>query len=477
MTKVEDIPSGPKRTPAAADPSAQGRAGRAQQTEADDGSLAGSSPDRGSRVRTSSNTDGTLFAAAAVLCAVGLAAAAELTHVHVQAHLNPQTESFCALSETVNCDTVARETAYSVFLRVPVSVWGIVGYLAMGLTAVWGWRARERAAPTGALAALVGVSTSVSLVLGSISAFVIRSVCILCLLTYTVNTALAVLCAILLRRQGLPASVRAARGWATRNGQTSLGLAAAGVGVVALLIGFYPRYWLAPAHATAAELNRKALQNLTADGIPTGVTEEQHHWIGARSPELTIEEFSDYQCPFCSHAHAALRALIRAHPDKLRLVHRHFPLDHHCNPVIPGPFHPRACYFAAVAACAGQQNKFWEANDYLFQHGHAEAPLELAAFAAATGVAQAKLESCVKEQADRLLKADLAEGNRLRIVGTPTFRINGKAYMGELPAEILAPYLAPASSASAPSAPVGSANPAEHGVRPNSVPPGPGSAP
>lgn len=65
-----------------------------------------------------------------VFCAPGLAVAIQLALVHVHAHLDPATQSFCAISEGVNCDTVAR-SRYSVFLRVPVAAWGIYGYLVM----------------------------------------------------------------------------------------------------------------------------------------------------------------------------------------------------------------------------------------------------------------------------------------------------------------------------------------------------------
>ena len=58
------------------------------------------------------------------------------------------------------------------------------------------------------------------------------------------------------------------------------------------------------------------------------------HWIGATKPTVTIYEFSDYQCPHCLRGHEQMRKLLAQYPDKLRLVHRHYPLDHQCNPAI-----------------------------------------------------------------------------------------------------------------------------------------------
>jgi protein-disulfide isomerase len=390
-----------------------------------------------------------LFVAVLVLCVLGLLVAAELTHVHVKAHLNPTVRSFCAFSETVNCDSVARQVDYSVFLGVPVSVWGMLGYVVMALTSVWGMRAKRPAAATGLLAVLTFVSTVVSLTLGSVSAFVIRSVCILCLGTYVINTALLLLGIILARRAGVRASVSAAWEEAARNSHRTFSWGGAtGLAVIALLL-FYPQYWAEPAHASAPPKLAPSASDALLEGMATGKTSDGHFWIGAREPQLVIEEFSDYECPFCGRSHWLLRGWVKANPDRIRLVHRHFPLDQACNPIVRQPFHPRACAFAALAACAGENGKFWEANDYLFQHSHDQGPFKVSRMAAAIGVDESALKGCLESRAAQLLEGDLREGLSLKITGTPTFRINGKVYTGELPAELLAKFKAPPGAPSA----------------------------
>ena len=137
---------------------------------------------------------------------------------------------------------------------------------------------------------------------------------------------------------------------------------------------------------------------------------------------------------------------MRANPDRIRLVHRHFPLDNICNPVIQKVFHPRACVYAALAACAGEEGKFWQANDYLYERGRAQSPFRIQDLANAIGVEDSALKECLELRAANLLEGDITEGVQLHIYGTPTFRIDGKLYMGELPEEILAPYAKPAES-------------------------------
>ena len=163
------------------------------------------------------------------------------------------------------------------------------------------------------------------------------------------------------------------------------------------------------------------------------MTADGHPWIGARDPELTVVEFSDYQCPFCSRGHRIMRTLVRAHPTVIRLVHRHFPLDEACNPIIDRPFHRRACYYAALAVCAGEQKKFWAANDYLYTHGRDQAPVGPDLLAQQLGLDLPELNECLERRASDAMKGDLEEGVRLNITGTPTFMVDGKLYPGRVP--------------------------------------------
>ena len=66
-----------------------------------------------------------LWVALLVLCVLGLGVASKLALVHLHAHLDPSAKSFCAISDRINCDTVAR-SQYSVFLHVPIAAWGDV---------------------------------------------------------------------------------------------------------------------------------------------------------------------------------------------------------------------------------------------------------------------------------------------------------------------------------------------------------------
>jgi protein-disulfide isomerase len=175
------------------------------------------------------------------------------------------------------------------------------------------------------------------------------------------------------------------------------------------------------------------------DNVDQGVTETGHPWIGAAEPVLEIVEFADYQCFQCWKMHQYLRHSVAAHPDKIRLVHVHYPMDHEVNPIVDEPFHGGAGVMAAMAIYAQEKEKFWEMNDYLYFHWRNDRELTSMAAAAALDLhpgelGGAHLNPRIKE---RLLKLNIRYGMKLRVMGTPSFLINGRLYQGTFPFELI----------------------------------------
>ena len=87
---------------------------------------------------------------ALVLC--GLVVSGYLAYSHYLNYTDIGYQSFCAISNAINCDTVS-QSAYSVFVGMPVPVWGIVGYTFLFLLVILAWR---RKASEARLWALIG---------------------------------------------------------------------------------------------------------------------------------------------------------------------------------------------------------------------------------------------------------------------------------------------------------------------------------
>ncbi len=87
---------------------------------------------------------------------------------------------------------------------------------------------------------------------------------------------------------------------------------------------------------------------------------------GAAEPVVTLVEFSDFQCPYCSRMAAALDELVEKHPDKVRLIFVNRPLVSEYRDGFP--FHPYAHLAHQAALEAMDQGKFWEFYQYVFNH-------------------------------------------------------------------------------------------------------------
>ncbi len=364
----------------------------------------------------------------AVIALGGVADSLYLAISHYRVYMDIGYSSFCAISRSLNCDTVS-QSLYAILWWLPVPVWGVVGYLffLLLLSLAWGKAAqRIRVWPLLFLVALAFSLYSVYLAL--ISTFYIHSYCIMCVVNYGINFMLLYFAWLIRKRfqgpgliDGIKQDVRFF--WTEK--KRSIPLASGLAVFLAVVIVFYPRYWKAP-------------PPLVSSHIPTGVTAEGHPWIGAINPEIVITEFTDYQCFQCNKVHYYLRRIIAQKPDKLRLVHRHFPMDHRMNPLVKKPYHMRAGPLALLAIFAAEKDRFWQMNDYLFVVARGAAAIHMEDVARTVGLeAEALKQALVDPQIRKKLSKDITEGIQMGIEGTPGFIIDGQVYQATLPPEII----------------------------------------
>src|SRR5512138_1377201 len=147
---------------------------------------------------------------------------------------------------------------------------------------------------------------------------------------------------------------------------------------------------------------------------------------GPTAAPVTIVEFSDFECPFCSKAEPTVKALLAKYPDKIRLVYRDFPL----------PMHPRAPKAAEAAHCAGDQGKYWEMHEKLFANQQALGVDALKGYAKDLKLDDAKFAKCL-ESGEKAKEVDAGRkaGEKVGVTGTPAFFINGLQLTGAQPYE------------------------------------------
>jgi protein-disulfide isomerase len=147
---------------------------------------------------------------------------------------------------------------------------------------------------------------------------------------------------------------------------------------------------------------------------------------GPSDAKVTIVEFSDFQCPFCSRAEPVVDQIMAAHAGKVRIVFRQYPL----------PIHAEAPKAAEASLCANEQGKFWEMHKQLFANQSALKVEDLKNHAKTLQLDSAKFDACLdtgkfKSQVD----ADLEAGRKAGVNGTPEFFVNGTSMSGAVPFE------------------------------------------
>jgi protein-disulfide isomerase len=317
---------------------------------------------------------------------------------------------------------------YSVFLNVPVPVWGIVGYLVFILLLLAIWRLdenRSRLWPT--LSFIAFCFSLYSIVLAFISTFYIRSYCIMCIASYAVNLLLLYFSWLTYKRfDHRPILIGLKNDFNWLLGQKLFSIISLTMLAVVFvgLVAFFPPYW----EFKAAPLN---------EHVPTGTTADGHPWIGAQNPEITIIEFTDYRCFQCKKMHFFLRQLITNYPGKIRLVHRNFPMDHAYNPLVKEPFHVGSGKMALFSLFAAEKKTFWEFSDMLFNVDTSTGNFNLRGMARTAGFDVAELAGAVNDKRLlRKLRIDIRDGLKRGITGTPGYVVDGEVYLGNIPAEV-----------------------------------------
>ncbi|HVP69612.1 MAG TPA: thioredoxin domain-containing protein [Anaeromyxobacteraceae bacterium] len=147
---------------------------------------------------------------------------------------------------------------------------------------------------------------------------------------------------------------------------------------------------------------------------------------GPKVAKVTVVEFSDFQCPFCSRVNPTLKQLAEAYPKDVRIVWKHQPL----------PFHSQAMPAASAAEAAREQGKFWQMHDLLFENQQSLGPAQYEQWAAKLGLDSKKFQAA--ESSDKTkarIQEDMQLGSKVGANGTPTLFVNCRQIVGAQPYE------------------------------------------
>ena len=152
--------------------------------------------------------------------------------------------------------------------------------------------------------------------------------------------------------------------------------------------------------------------------------------IATSSAKVTIVEFGDYQCPACGQAHPIVQRILNDYKGKINFVFRTFAF-----------LGPESTWAGEASECAGEQGKFWEYHDYLYEHQNGEnkgtfSKENLKNFAKSFKLNTEQFNLCLDtDKYSQKVSNDRADGQDLGVNSTPTFFINGEKNAGVLTLE------------------------------------------
>ncbi|HLJ16058.1 MAG TPA: thioredoxin domain-containing protein [Bryobacteraceae bacterium] len=153
---------------------------------------------------------------------------------------------------------------------------------------------------------------------------------------------------------------------------------------------------------------------------------------GPSNARVTLVEFSDFECPYCSKAIHEIDAILKAYPKDVRLVYKEYPLD----------MHPHARLAAQAALAANAQGKFWEMHDKLFANFRNLSRANMIEWAKEIGLDTARFTADLDSgKYKAAVQKDVSEGDSLGIAGTPTIFVNGRRYNGRIALASMKPIL------------------------------------
>lgn len=177
------------------------------------------------------------------------------------------------------------------------------------------------------------------------------------------------------------------------------------------------------AAGAAVYLSRTPAEHAEDTGPEKAVQIKGGHFRGPENAQVTLVEFGDYECPSCGAYHPFVKEILSRYPDKLRLEFHHFPLI---------GIHPNAMLGAMAAEAAGEQGKYWDMHDLLFEHQREwgesrNAEVIIMALASRLGLDMNKFMQALRSPKvqDRILR-DEALADQLKLNETPSFLIDGQ---------------------------------------------------
>jgi len=176
------------------------------------------------------------------------------------------------------------------------------------------------------------------------------------------------------------------------------------------------------------EEEKKALEDSFNNPLVAEIRSDES-FRGNKDAQITLVEYSDFECPFCSRGFNTVQELLKKYEGKIRFVYKHLPLSFHPQAM------PASQYYEAIRL--QDPKKAWEFHDRIYkdQRKLQNGESFLKSLAKELKVDMNKLAKDIKSEAvQKRIDSDMAEAAKYGFQGTPGFLLNGIPVKGAYPA-------------------------------------------
>lgn len=341
--------------------------------------------------------------------------------------------AICNINSTFNCDAVAT-SRFSEFLGIPIAIPGLIAQiilLVFLLTIRFDLTVHKNSLIklTRTFSFLI---CGVSVIMGLISAFALKALCLFCIFTYILSFTSAFFASKINLEKV--------------NGQPQWNEPRWGLITILLIPAFS---WL---------INSITLSNYGYSQMDRIMTSSKNAWLenpvisfnnqeglilgNPETAKMIIVEFADFLCPHCKDASPSLELFTKNNLDKVALIYKTYPRDGVCNPVVGHKSDGLGCKLASAALCMKDRNLGWETHHWIFER---QDSLSISTFESQfdqflneKSVNPEEVKTCMNSDLifERIQKM-AKEGEAGKIQGTPAIFVNGR----ELPRGQFPPIL------------------------------------
>ena len=337
--------------------------------------------------------------------------------------------SFCSINDFIDCDGAARTTVSQV-LGIPLAYWGMLFYITVFFLTIVDKLQNIKFLkflevfknPMAYITFLGTIAFICSMILAGFSLFVIKKLCILCVITYIIDFIIAIV--------------------PTKNYEEYF------ISFKTTFLDFisgikkYPKTFVILLILTASFLTFSGVTDSFVPHVKKSKEIRKYAYmkenpykingntLGDEKAKVVIELYSDFVCPLCYINNIMLHKFIKDYSN-VKIIHHNLPFDKECNPELNVNMHPGACYMSKAALAAERQGNYWGMSSLLYENKPTNKE-KLIPLVEKLGFDTDKFfKDLNSEEIENELTTEINKTNQeLNIDATPTMYINGEKHVG-----------------------------------------------